>query len=43
MVLDHPKFLRNMGDNFIFKLEDYGDVRSELGEVRVSLKEESSP
>ena len=43
MVLEHPKFLRNMGANFILKLEGYGDVRSELGEVRVSLKEGSSP
>ena len=43
MVLEHLKSLRNMGAIFILKLEGYGDVRSELGGVRVSLKGRSSP
>ena len=38
MVLMHPKILRNMGTCFLLKLEGYGDGRSELGDMRVSLK-----
>ena len=43
MVLMHPKILRNMGTCFLLNLEGYGDGRSELGDMRISLKEGSFP
>ena len=43
MVLEHAKSLLIMDTCFLLKLEGYGDVRSELGVMRVSLKEGSFP